>query len=584
MANPFKNQSTSLQPNQSQEGMEKVVGVIGTFMLRVRSKMSDVLYGAYLLQGDKKANGIQKALDRGVVNLVEEASRIDFCNIFNYLANNKIGASFNPSDPAPLSTDSTLKKVKYKVQTTAFKLQSLIDNYYAVYGTLGGSDVRTGLLELIRSVNLSLSSLLNDQIGINDPELRKEYPEIDLISNFLNDKFGELSSIVSSGNLQTSQIQSIFSTIDKIRSYCVAIQALNNPAAVLSNFGNTAVQSELEKLNKIVKPDKLVPLIYRLLKTCNKINTVCRTILTYISRARLIIKLAILLIKVFNVVKAFFLAIPVPNVGTTVGITTKFSEIYQEKLKEQGEKKLLKVLKQVLGVLDDVYAIVSGLIIAITDIIRGLNIILLNLKSCNRGNDALIDEISNTIKELENTRADLQQFIDQVNEGKKKIDNTFGGYTIEIVNEELTDEGIKLKRRYGIARGLNGVIAVQSTPTFASLDLIIINEVKVLLVSGGYVSTGISDMSAENSILVMEAMKYIDDNDINLDTLNTNASQEDTKDEIGLQNFFNNLPGGKALRKRVRKKLTENSTKLKEDLGNTDPSGKYSASITPKTA
>jgi hypothetical protein len=562
--------------------MEKLVGVIGTFILKVRSKMSDILYGAYLLQGDKKANGIQKALDRGVVNLVEEASRIDFCNIFNYLANNKIGQSFNPSDAAPESTDAPLKKVKYYVQSNAFKLQSRIDAFYATYGTLGGSDSTTGLLELIRSINLSISALVNET-GLNDPELRKEFPEVDLISNFLNDKLGELSSISFNGTIPTSQIQSIFSTIDKIRSYCVAIQALNNPAAVLSNFANTAVQKEIEKLNKIVKPDKLIPLIYRLLKTCNKINDVCRTILTYISRAKLVIKLAILLIKVFNIVKAFFLTLPVPNQFTTVGVTTKFSEIYQEKLKQQGEKKLLKVLKQIVNVLDDVYSVVSGLVIAITDIIRGLNIILLNIKSCNRGNDDLINEISNTIKELEKTKSDLQSFIDQVNEGKKRVDNTFGGYTIEIVNEQLTDEGIRLKRRYGIARGLNGVIAVESTPTFASLDLIIINEVKVLLISRGYVKAEVSDDSAENALLIMDAMKYLDDNDISLDNTDTNASQQDSTDDVGLQKFVDNLPGGKALRKKVRKKLADNSAKLGSDLKTTDPNSKYTTSIAPPT-
>lgn len=568
-----KNKSAGLPRNDSQKGLEGVIGTIGTFILRVRSKMSNILYGAYILQSDKNANGIQKALDRGIITVINEASTIDFCNLFNYLANNKLGKGFDPKQDPPLATDPRIKKIKYSVQNNAFKLQSLIDSYYA-----GGIE----LLPMIRSINLSITSLLDSQIGLTDPELRKEYPEIDLISNFLNDKLAELSSISSTGVIPTNRVQSILSIVDKIRVMCVSIQSLNNPAAIIAIAPNF-LQKEIDKLNKIVKPEKLVPLLYRILKVCNNINTVAKTILTYVSRARLIIKLALLLIRIFNVIKAFFLTLPVPNIGTTVGVTTKFSEIYQEKLKEQGEKKLYKVLKQISGVLDDIYFIVSDLIIAINDIIRGLTAILLNIQSCKLNED-LEKEISNAIKNLENTRADLQQFINQVDTGRKSLDNTFGGYTIEIVTEELSDQNINLKRRYGIARALNGKIDVQSTPTFASLDLIIINEVKVLLISKGLVKTGLSDISAENQIIAMEAMKYLDDNDISINNLDVPLSLEDnSEDSIGLQSFVNNLPGGAAMRKRVRKKMIENNENLTKNLKSNDPNSKYSSNILKNT-
>lgn len=584
--NQLKEQSTSLKPNESQEGLEKVVGVIGTFILRVRSKMSDILYGAYLLQGDKNANGIQKALDRGAINLIEELSRIDFCNILVYLSNNKLlGVSFNPKDPKPLPTDSTFKKVKYFLQSEAFKLQALIDQYYSKYGTLGGADSRKGLIELVSSVNLSISSLIDGNLGLNNPEIRKEYPEVDLISNFLRDKLGELSSFATqnastvNAPIDTARIQSLFSTIDKIRSYCVAIQTLNNPAAVIANIASGAAQTQLQELAKIIKPEKAIPLIYKILKSCNNINNVCRTVLGYVAKARLIIRLGLLLVKVFNVIMAFFLSLPAFPVPA--GAQVAFSDTFQNKLKEQGERKLIQVLKQISGVLDEIYSLVSGLVAAITDIINSLNIIVLNLKSC-KGNEDLIDEINSTVAGLEDTRKDLQDFIDKVNENSKKLENSYGDYTIQIVQEQLTDEGITLKRRYGIGIAPDGSIAVQSTPTFASLDLIIINEVKQLLEAKGLVKPS-AGLSAENSLIAMYAMKYLDDNDISLDSIGVTISsafdESEESDGVGLQSFINNLAGGKALRSRIRRKLLMNSAKLGKDLKSSDPNSKYTGGI-----
>lgn len=565
---PEKDPNMTLTKNQSQTGLEKVIGVISTYITRIRGKMSQILYGAFKLQNSKKANGIEKAMDRGIINLLRELSRVDFCNIFTYLANNKLGKSFNPSDKPPDPTDSTFKKTKYFVQIEAYKTQVLIDNFYAKYGTLMGADSRTGLLELLKLVNASISTFVLGRAGLNDPELRKEFPEVDLISNFFRDILGEISKKIarlSRGNLPipTQELQNIFSTLDKVKKFCVAIQALNNPAAIIAVAGK-GVQQEFEQLNKEIKYDKIIPLLYKILKTCNNINTVCRTILSYITTARIIVRFCILVINAFNVIKAFFVAIPTFPIPAGAGVA--LSETYQEVLKEQGQKKLIQVLKQISGVLDSVYAIVSELIIAITDIIAILNIILLNLKACNQD---IAKDIENTVAELENTKKDLQKFIDEVNNNNAEQEKTIGEYSIDIINEELADEGISIRRRYGIARNSQGIIVAQSTPTFASLDLIIINEVKLLLEARGLIKQT-DALSSENSLIAMYAMKYLDDNNIDLNSLSVTITDNDS---TGLQSFMNNLPGGKALKNRIRKQLLVNSAKMGSDLKNSNSSG-----------
>jgi hypothetical protein len=126
-------------------------------------------------------------------------------------------------------------------------------------------------------------------------------------------------------------------------------------------------------------------------------------------------------------------------------------------------------------------------------------------------------------------------------------------------------------------------LVVQSTPTFASLDLIIINEVKALLVSKGLVSSNIASLTAEEEVVVLDAAQILGEDEIEI--ANITVTQEDVEtvaeqnEEIGLGSFIDNLPGGKALRRRMRRKMIESSRNLGTTLKSTDPGGKYSAGI-----
>ena len=55
----------------------------------------------------------------------------------------------------------------------------------------------------------------------------------------------------------------------------------------------------------------------------------------------------------------------------------------------------------------------------------------------------------------------------------KKNQVTYKGFVIEIVEEEVTDQGITLTRRYGVALDKRGVVILQSDLTYANnTDLI----------------------------------------------------------------------------------------------------------------
>lgn len=279
----------------------------------------------------------------------------------------------------------------------------------------------------------------------------------------------------------------------------------------------------------------------------------------------------------------FLKFLQVPSIFTTLGATLGFTEIQQQTIKNFIDK-LFQRLGQINAVLGLLVAFVENLLIVINNIVNKLRIMLLNLEQCSNVDKELIQDFVNTINNLEETRTELQTFINTYNANKKLIDTRFGNYNIEIVTEQIVDEGINLKRRFGIARGTDGVIAVQSTPTFASLDQIIINEVKVLLVSKGFVKSSLEGMSAEQISAILDAAQFLEEGAFDPESLNMSPDltleiSEEDSESLGLQSFVDNLPGGKKLRKKMRQQMIKSNQDLIKDLRSGDPNSKYSQKI-----
>lgn len=564
------------------KGLEKIIGIIATFIINAQSSVSKILYGKFKLQNDPNANKIQKALDKGITNTLSDLVGINYCDIINYLINQAPGGKpFDPNDEP--DDGSTFSRTKFFIQKQAFEVQKRIDEYYQSYGSVNNPESRLGLYTLTREVNDIFATILNPQSGLNDPEILKTFPQTSAITNFLQDILNKFNQYQSVNDINQAELQKLLRLIEKIKAYCIAIIGLNSPAAFL-NFANTisdgGIQEQIAKLNKIIDVPRFLPLIKQIINTANNINTLGRKLLGYINIGRAVIKICLILIKIYNVLKVFFVNIAIPSLFGTKGTDVALNDVFQEKLKEQGEKRFIKRLNQINAVLNLMAICVTTILAGIDDIIQKLTLIKLNLEACNPD---LGKEIDDTIANLSSTRNELQDFLNQYNSTGERIDRQFGVYTIEIVTEEVTDEGISLRRRFGIARDTNGYIVAQSTPTFASLDLIIVNEVKTLLVSKGLVRFDLGALSSENALTVLESLRFLGNEDLSLENIQFNIGDievmREEADALGLTNFINNLPGGKALRKKVRQMMAEQSSKLKTDLANTDPLGRFNTNI-----
>ena len=568
---------------QLSKGLEKVIALIARFIINAQSSVIGFLYGKF--QRQDSTNPITRALDKGILNILNEIAGVDFCNLINYaLSKTPGGKPFDPKKDAP--SESQLERSKWALQKTAYDIQTYIDRYYKSYSDTLNPPSKQALYDLIQQVSQGIQNITGPSGLLNNGELKTSFPELSVASNFLQDTLGFFNQYTDLRQIPNQDLRKIIDKIDRIRFYCVAIQGLNSPSAAVNfadNLTGGRLQEEIAKINKIITPNKLIPLLKNILKTANNINSIALKVLQYIATGRVIIKILVLLIRVFDVIKAFFTNNPVPAMYLPLGPILKFSNTLEQRIEESGKKKSVKRLRQIDAVLGLIASFVSILIAGMFDIIQKLNVILLNLESCDNIDDELKQEIQDTINNLSNSVNQLQDFLDRYNQAESTRERSFGEYTIEIVTEQIVDEGINIRRRFGIARNNSNIIVVQSTPTFASLDLIIINEVKVLLVSGGFVNIGLSTLDAEETVAVSDALRYLDTNDINLSDIEITQQDidvlNDENDSLGLQSFLNNLPGGKKLRKKVRQAFATYSQNSAQNLKNTDPNSKFKSNI-----
>lgn len=572
------------------KGLEKGIAIIAQFIIKAQQGVNKIVYGDVKKKYKNKSNNkgdVNTAMNNGLLSVVDTIASVDFCNIINFLINQIPGGK--PFDPnTPPKTNDPVQRSKYQLQKIAYDVQTKIDQYSNLYLDPNNLQSRIGLSELVTQITESLNSIADpvSKIGLTNPELQKAFPDISILSNFIQNSLGKFNQYTDISQINSSEVQKILKTIQDVRNICIAIQGLNSPAAAINFLDSTfdiGIQDQIAKLQKIINPARLIPLVKAMLRTANNINSIGRKIVGYIKTAQVIIQLIFLIRTVLLAVDKFLKFLQIPSIFTTLGATLGFTEIQQQTIKSFLDK-LFQRLGQINSVLTLMVMFVENILIVINEIIIKLRIILLNMEQCSNIDPELVQETINTINGLEETRTELQTFINTYNANKKLIDTRFGNYNIEIVTEQIVDEGINLKRRYGIAIGTDGIIAVQSTPTFASLDQIIINEVKVLLVSKGFVKSSLQGMSAEEISTVLDAAQFLEEGAFDPDTLSINPSDnieisEEDSQELGLQSFVNNLPGGKKLRKKMRQQMIKSNQALVKDLKSGDPNSKYSESI-----
>jgi hypothetical protein len=602
------------------KGLEGLILKSCLTVMDLSEGMNTIFYGKPLTSASfaKNTSRPKNPLDLGIIPILDKIVSVNYCDIVNYAVSNIPAAS--SFDPNKKPTD-TFGLVKWNFQNTAFTVQTEIDKYYRNYTDPNNPESKNALLNLVNDVKHNFSTFTNkikkeiDSQSSTTPQIPGDiatlaniatpeqsidllittFPVLKKVGSYVNDKISSYEKFTDYRQIPSSDLQKIINSVDKIREYCVLIQALNTPASVTAALGalgvGNALNESIKRIQDIINPAQAIPTLKKIVNACVKIQRICTNISTIIRFGQLIITLATTLVKVFKAIITFFKVSPIPNLYTTSGITTTFSTI-TEKLEKQGVNGFITRLNQVNILLGLIVNLLNTLIPILNDVIAKLNLLIANLQACNSLNTldetGIINQLQKVSSDLKSTVDSFNKFLEnkQTNDKVKSRNNQFGEYTISIIEEEVVDETFTLRRRYGVALDNRGIKILQSTPTFASDDNIIIQEVKQLLSAKNLVKAKINVYSLEEEDAINESTAYLYDDSTNWDnievggySLDSPNSNTESDDNLGLNAFLNSIKGSNRLRRRMRKMMEKNKNNLQSNLSSTDPSGRLSNNI-----
>lgn len=545
-------------------------------------------------------------LESGVFNILDTINSLDLCNVLSYVT------TTTNSKSRPRSKNPTpQEKALYYVQDRAKEAQDVIDKYLALptelvksyagkepqiisqqqaiadYGLsanqtlVQGTDTQKfNIYNLLLNLKDVFSTLTpnspNSLFTAEDSIILSEVAGLGGAFNFIDDFLGFINQYSDYRNITNDDLQKLIKKINDVRSICVTIQILDfrSGLALAGNFLGSDIRAQIQKLSKVIDPTRILPTLKQIAEQINSFSRSARRLYNIVSQLQFIIKLALLLIKIFKFIQTFFLANPLPSLFTTAGLQASL-----EKARIAANDKsnqVIKRLEQVNSLLTVILTFVRYLIANADELLTRLNILIAQLEGCESMKDsAVLDDLRASATNLRQVREELAAYVASY-EGKTSPNSAlFGKYDIRVVDEELTDTAITNKRRRGIALDQSGAIVAQSDLTFATNTAIIIEEVKVKLVSLGLVASSYSTLNASDFAVVAESVNYLENDtvlseDFNFDNLlSENIDPPDGSDEnqgLGLNAFINNLKGGRKLRKRVRAAMDNASTKFQTQL------------------
>jgi hypothetical protein len=565
---------------------------------------------------------VQDFSKSGIYNTLDALNAVDLCSVITY-AYDTINVKKKPRDPNAQGPQKAL----YDLQDQAFTVQTVIDRYTALPNVLVGSYIGTNPTIVtnqqavtdsgapsgsnsITGNNVEKFNLFNLILAIQDILQREQQSasgslftpeEKQLLAlvpglagnvNFIDDFLGYVQKYTDYRNITNEDLIKLQRKVSQVRAACVTIQNLNikSGAVLVGNFLGVDIRSQIQQLSKFVNPTRIIPTLKRINDSIRSFIRIATKVQNVLRQMQFIIKLALLFIKILRFIQTFFTTLPLPSLFTTVGVQQAFSKAREAAQTTTGD--LVKLLKEVNALLGVVLIFVRYLLANANELLIRLDGLLLSLEGCEATKD------SDVLRELRATRDSLVELRDQLGayitqyDSKTNPDTAFfAEYQIKVIDEEVTERSIVNKRRRGIALDKNGFIVTQSDLTFATNTQVIIEEVKVKLISAGLVQPSFAIFEGQDLAVISTSLDYLDSNDVLQDDLNIetleNLDTPDNEDEskgTGLNAFINKLPGGRRLRRRTRAALNSASQRLATQVAGEGEAGRSALNVGSTTA
>jgi hypothetical protein len=280
-------------------------------------------------------------------------------------------------------------------------------------------------------------------------------------------------------NFPQQDIVKIFKTFEDLKQILNGIATAENPADLAKVL---SANNAIAKIQDILSPKNLLPTLNTMLVTVTSVNKTLTVLNSYISKLASIANTLNTVIKVSKTLAKFIRKLPLPNMYTTAGVTSTLSniaEVIDKKADQAGSN-----VEQTSSFLNALNRALAGVTARIQVLIELLTYILSNLQKCDKTkNLPITQKLKEATLLLERNSFQLQTLLPKKNQTTKTI--TYKGYNLTIVEEEVTDSGISLNRRYGIITDKRGVLVLQSDLTYSTNTDLIYNELKFLIDKNG---------------------------------------------------------------------------------------------------
>lgn len=565
-------------------------------------------------------------IESGLFNALDALNGVDLCNVITYVTTN-INIKKKPRPPEETWTQT--EKLWYGLQDTAGEVAAQIDKYTAYPNTLIGSYAGVGsnpistnqavaqsgapagspdiagtnvkkyniynLLQNLKDLTqfgLQTTAEAQDTLG-DANQLAKLIPGLGSNLNYIQDFLASINKYSDYRNISNDDLRKLEARIAQVRSVCVTIQNLDfkNATALVGNFIGGDIRKQIQDLTKFLDPTKIIPTVKQINTALKSFISIANKIQGTIKTAQFVIKLMILMVKIFKFLIAFFLVLPLPNLFTVSGVQSTLDKA--RSTAENQTDSITKFLKEINALFTVVLLFVRYLLANANELLSRVTILLATLEGCEAMKDPangnalsdVVGDLKSTVTTLEAVRDNLADYIIAFDSKTNPDSATFGKYTIRVVEEEISDRSIKNKRRRGIALDINGSFVLQSDLTFATDATIIINEVKLKLIAAGLIQAGVGGIDLA---VLAESLTYLDDEDVSQTDLSISETQLDNPDNededsgLGLNAFINKLKGGKRLRRRIRSAMATQKRQLAQSIAKEDPKGSLTAKTTQK--
>lgn len=570
---------TKLPSNKPKgKGLEGIITSISRQLANIDSKIDDIYYGNKLKNTGIKFPG-STSKENGILPLTQEISKIDLCNVLTYLLSN-----------TKLPTDSIISKKLKKLESKTKELGEKIAKT-----KLGSANIKSA--EKLKELSLAIA----ETTALIDNDVIAGVPQLANAKNFLDDVNGTLTGYLSLNTVPNVDVQRIISKLNGVQSTVQSISTISSAgdvASIIQGAANLNIASQLQSLQKIINPARLLPTLTSVATKLRGFNQAALKIINYIRILQVLNKVSTALLKVLAVIEKILSFIPIPNMVTVVTITQKFSDALQsiKKLIEEGLKRVAQIGKLV----ELIYNFAISFLAKIADLVTVLDTIIFNLQTCSAtAENPILTDLQDAKTVLQDTSNKLTRFVstyaNSLASGNTRVAN---GYTLTIVEEEVVDRGVKNKRRKAVALDTRGVVVAETELTFATDTDTLFQELQLLLRNKGIVA----DVSTIQGGL----------NALDIDFIGAAPTDEEAYQSVGLTSeqelvstsaeataevsaFIDGIKkGGKKFKQRVKqitaKFATDSAQALKESAksgnfkGTTPAANKFAGSLSKASA